>query len=46
MELKRYRKARGLTQEEAAAAIGIPTKTYQNDSCRIGTRHRLAALDN
>lgn len=30
MELKRYRKARGLTQEEAAAAIGIPTKTYQN----------------
>lgn len=30
MELKRCRKARGLTQEEAAAAIGIPTKTYQN----------------
>lgn len=30
MELKRYRKARGLTQEEAAMAIGIPTKTYQN----------------
>lgn len=30
MELKRYRKARGLTQEEVASAIGIPTKTYQN----------------
>lgn len=30
MELKRYRKARGLTQEEVASEIGIPTKTYQN----------------
>lgn len=30
MELKKFRKAKGMTQDEVASSIGVPRRTYQN----------------